>query len=165
VNTATQHTLTMNPRRRPKLQKQQRLRCASPKEELSRICLCTCELRPPRPVSASPTLAPGMKTHSSPAAFPTALSVPPSFSCLRLHWLPSGPWSPQNRYGAASGKNAAARPPALIRSTPRQHYLVGRPTMRRPHMQEYLSGEKCCKESYKEESLSGSGSIEAWRRY
>lgn len=42
-----------------------------------------------------------------------------------------GTWSPQNRYDAAGGKNATARPTAFIRATPRQDYLVHRPTVRR----------------------------------
>ena len=67
--------------------------------------------------------SPGIKTHFSPAAFPTTLSlsfsphsspsctVPPGCVSGRaeLHLLPAGAPSPQNRYGAASGKNAAAR--------------------------------------------------------
>jgi hypothetical protein len=55
------------------------------------------------------------------------LPAPPP-SCLRPRRAPPtplpGPWSPQNRYDAASGKNVAARRPTLIRSTPRQHCLV-----------------------------------------
>ena len=75
------------------------------------------------PSSASPTPQPGIKTRSSPAAFPTTLclSVPPPFSsslsCTgplvpkaassSTDSLPA-PWSPQNRYDAASGKNVAS---------------------------------------------------------
>jgi hypothetical protein len=89
---------------------------------------------------------PGIKTHSSPAAFPTTLSL--SFcslplshlsctapSCLRPRRAPLtpllGPLVPQNRYDAASGKNVAARRLTLIRSTSRQHCLVDR-LARRP---------------------------------
>jgi hypothetical protein len=89
----------------------------------------------------------GINTHPSPAAFPTTLSLPflfPSFtflhrppSCLRppqqtplTSRRPPGP--PPNRYDVASERNASAGPLALICSTPRQHYLVGRPTVRRP---------------------------------
>jgi len=127
-----------------------------------------------------PYNTPGYILHSSNVENPSsqiALRTPAAFA------LPSV-WSPQTRYGADSGKNAAARPPALIRSTPRQHYLVGHPSvhrplemtlmkrlafqqvagdlvMRQPHMQEYLFGEKCCMDCCKEESLSGSRSMEA----
>ena len=76
-----------------------------------------------RPHLPSPVLSPGIKTHSSPAAFPATLSLPfvpslftflhrPLWSCLRPHrapLLPAAPSSPQKRYDAASGKNAAAR--------------------------------------------------------
>src|SRR5277367_5794021 len=90
-----------------------------------------------------PGPSPAIKTHSSPAAFPTTLSLPfvpflsltPAYtapSCLRPRRAPPtplpGPWSPQNRYDAASGKNVAARRLALIRSTPRQYCLVDRLT-------------------------------------
>jgi hypothetical protein len=70
------------------------------------------------------TLAPVFPLPSS-----TSSTTP---SCLRLRRAPltpcRAPWSPQNRYDAASGKNVAARRLALIRSTPRQHCLVDRPT-------------------------------------
>ena len=73
-----------------------------------------------------PGPSPGIKTHSSPAAFPTN-SLPPFFP---PHSSPSSIYSlrapplPQNRYDAASGKNVAARRLTLIRSTPRQHFLI-----------------------------------------
>src|SRR5438046_2574387 len=89
--------------------------------------------------SASLGPSPGIKTHSSPAVFPTTLSLPLP---LTLHTAPplvpyaapssaySLPASPptQNRYDAASGKSAAARPAPLICSTPRQHCLLDRLT-------------------------------------
>ena len=65
--------------------------------------------------------SPGIKTHSSPAAFPATFSLPffpllffflhrPIRSYLRPHRAPiTGPPFPQNRYDASSGKNAAAR--------------------------------------------------------
>jgi hypothetical protein len=70
-----------------------------------------------------PDPTPGIKTHSSPAAFPTTLSlhfVPLTFQLpapphpVVPQAAPSStyslrpPLSPQNRYDAASGKNAAA---------------------------------------------------------
>jgi hypothetical protein len=74
-----------------------------------------------------PGAAPGIKMHSSPAAFPATLSLPSLPSILHLTAPPHpvvpqaapgsillpapGPPPPQqNRYDAASGKNAAARP-------------------------------------------------------
>ena len=79
----------------------------------------------PTPQSASLGPSPGTKTHPSPPLF-QQLS-PSFFSPLTLHLpapprpfvpqtapssnlLPAGPPSLQNRYDAASGKNAAARP-------------------------------------------------------
>jgi hypothetical protein len=79
-----------------------------------------------------PALGPGIKTPSSPAAFPTALSLPfifsPSLPCTRLSCLsprraPLAPFRAE-RYNLASKKNSSARPLPLIRSTPRQHFLV-----------------------------------------
>jgi hypothetical protein len=87
--------------------------------------------RPPRPawrrtrshLPARPFAS--IKTHSSPAAFPTTLSLPfvphSSASCtappgrasgrIELHLLPATPpSSQQHRYDPASGNNAAARP-------------------------------------------------------
>jgi hypothetical protein len=97
--------------------------------------------------SASPVPSPGIKTHSSPAAFPTTLWLPfvpfplsPSHTCLHrplvpLRPRPSSTYSParplgpqQNRYDATSEKNVAAQRLALIRSTPRQHCLADRLT-------------------------------------
>jgi hypothetical protein len=72
--------------------------------------------------SASPGPSPGIKTRSSPAAFPATLYLPfvPSLFTFLHHPLvpqaapslltPCGPPSPQHRYDAASGNNAAARP-------------------------------------------------------
>jgi hypothetical protein len=85
---------------------------------------------------------PDIKTRLSPTTFPTTLSLPfvpfPSSPSCTASLVPqtapsstdslSGPWSPQNRYDAASGENVAARRLALIRSTPLQHCLVDRPT-------------------------------------
>jgi hypothetical protein len=79
-----------------------------------------------------------------PAAIPTSPSV--SFSaffrvptpvpwCLRPQralLAPCGPLLSVERYNAASGEGVSARPPALIRSMPRHHYLIDRPSMRRP---------------------------------
>jgi len=77
----------------------------------------------------------GIKTHSSPAAFPTTLSLPflspLSCSCTGPHRV-SGSLVPPNRHEVASERNASAGPLALIRLTPRQRCLVGRPTVRRP---------------------------------
>ena len=70
-----------------------------------------------------PGPSPGIKTHSSPAAFPATLSLPfpprSSPSCTappghtsgrtELYLLPAGPFFAQNRYDASSGKNVAAR--------------------------------------------------------
>jgi hypothetical protein len=83
------------------------------------------------------TLVPRRFSNTSLRPFPPFLHGPAQASRRasghgKLHFLPAGPWSRQNRYDAASGKNAAARPPALIRSTPRQHCLVNHPTVRRP---------------------------------
>jgi hypothetical protein len=86
-----------------------------------------------------PGPAPGIKTHSSPAAFPSTLSLPFSPWTLYPPARASGrcraplapcqpPRSPQNRYDAASGKNVAVPRLALIRSTPRLRCLVDRPT-------------------------------------
>jgi hypothetical protein len=87
--------------------------------------------------------SPAIKTRSSPAAFPTTLSLPfvpfPSLtpSCTTplvpqaapsSTYSPARPQSPQNRYDAASEKNVAARRLTLIRSTPRQHCLIDRLT-------------------------------------
>src|SRR5271170_552470 len=84
----------------------------------------------------------GIKTRFSPAAFPTALSIlfPLHFparalSCLRPQRAPPPPCRPlvrPGRYDVASEKNTSVRPPVLIRSTPRQHFLVDRPTVDRP---------------------------------
>jgi hypothetical protein len=63
-----------------------------------------------------------IKTHSSPAAFLTTLSL----SFLFPSPLPSS--YPPSPHDAASGKNVAARRLTLIRSTPRQHCLVDRLT-------------------------------------
>jgi hypothetical protein len=94
-----------------------------------------------------PDPRPGIKTPSSPAAFPTSLSVP-SLSPLRRSCTglcrASGPplrtplspcrspWSAPDRYDAACERNASAGPPTHVRSTPPQRSLVGRPTVRRP---------------------------------
>src|SRR5947209_7205304 len=86
--------------------------------------------------------SPAIKTRSSPAAFPTTLSLPfVPFLCLTFvyrplvpqaapssTYSPARPLVPQNGYNAASGKNVAAPRLALIRSTPRQHCLVDRLT-------------------------------------
>src|SRR5436853_834526 len=76
-----------------------------------------------------------IKTHSSPPPLfqqlsPSLLCSPPlshilctAPSCLRPHRAPLTPLL-QNRYDAASGKHVAARRLTLIRSTPRQHFLV-----------------------------------------
>jgi hypothetical protein len=80
---------------------------------------------------------PGIKTRSSPAALPTTLSLhslhsphttlvvakasaSPTFLCM--------PSLSTERYDAACEKNTSARPPALIRPTPPQCSLIGRPT-------------------------------------
>jgi len=96
-----------------------------------------------RGVGAGPR--PLIKTHSSPAAFPTALSITflPPFtflhrppSCLRLSasstYFLRAPLTPPDRYDVASKRNSSAGPPALIRSTPGQHCLVGHPAVLRP---------------------------------
>jgi hypothetical protein len=97
--------------------------------------------------------SPGIKTHSSPAAFPTTLSLPfvpfpplshlpaPPPSCLRPRRAPPTPLPgrqfPQNRYDAASGKmphrdkiqvrpfipRCAALDPAPIRNPPNDFKL------------------------------------------
>ena len=96
-----------------------------------------------------PDPRPGIKTHPSPAAFLTALSLPflspLSRSCTRPHrasdhpsanstYFLRAPWFPPPRdlYDIASERNASAGPPALIHSTSRQHCLVGRSIVRRP---------------------------------
>jgi hypothetical protein len=82
-----------------------------------------------------PGPSPGIKTHSSPAAFPTTLSLPlvpfplshlscTALSCLRpRRALPTplpGPLVPTERIR----RGQSARRLTLIRSTPRQHCLV-----------------------------------------
>jgi hypothetical protein len=82
----------------------------------------------------------GIKTRSSPAAFPTTLSLqfPPLHSPHTAPVVPKAsasstfpcmPPPSTERYDAACEKNALARPPALICSTPPQYSLIGRPTV------------------------------------
>src|SRR5271155_5310831 len=90
--------------------------------------------------SASPDPSASYKDVFSPAAFPTTLFL--QFSpLLSPHTAPVVPKASASstfpcmpppsteRYDAACQKNASARPPTLIRSTPPQHSLIGRPTV------------------------------------
>src|SRR5947208_2236522 len=64
--------------------------------------------------------------------FPTALCIPflspsfPSLSCtdIVLSQASARALLRAGKYGAASEKNDSARPPALLRSIPLQHFLV-----------------------------------------
>jgi hypothetical protein len=82
-----------------------------------------------------PNPRPGIKTHSSPAAFPTVLSIPfrPPLSSFC-----TGPLSVPQALGELHPiqrgqlEKCLSGSPALIRSTPQQHCLIGHPTMLRP---------------------------------
>jgi len=109
---------------------------------------CASPHRPPRSVGVGACLIyqsgpqPG-KMRWCPAAFSNS-SLDPfflPFSFLHgpchtsgyseLH-TPCGPLVCAGRYDVASEKNTSARPPGLIRLTPRQHFLIDRPTVGRP---------------------------------
>ena len=67
------------------------------------------------PLISSPSNSP----HTTPVV--SKASASSTFPCM--------PPPSTERYDAACEKNVSARPPALIRSTPPQHSLVGRPTV------------------------------------
>jgi hypothetical protein len=85
-----------------------------------------------------PSPSPGIKTHSSPAAFPATLSLPflpslftllhsPTRSCLRPRRAPLTPCDPPPHTTDTTrpvGKMPQRDRLALIRSTPRQHCLL-----------------------------------------
>jgi hypothetical protein len=95
-------------------------------------CRVWCGVEPD--LICQPGPSPGIKTRSSPAAFPTTLSLPfvPFPSLTFLHRLlvpqaaPSSAYSPASPLvpTAAGGKNVAARRLALIHLMPQHHCLI-----------------------------------------